>query len=184
MGRTSLRHTFACTHTTCPARHISSSAYDKRRLEHEAPCMALLPPNQQCPLHLHGHTTPHTPHSIPRYQLAAPENPILACSPPLILLYRTVVPFVLENNIPVKFGSAVLWILTTYRIVVIFSRTFHIPVHGLSQIFKISNFEVFFQLELETVSHKTSLFPNTHLVSLNHSFSPFLMFLTNMSLTL
>ena len=79
---------------------------------------------------------------------------------------------------------AILWILTTYRIVVIFSRTFHIPVHGFSQIFKISNFEVFFQFELQTVSHKTSLFPNTHLVSLNHSFSPFLMFLTNMSLTL
>ena len=69
-----------------------------------------------------------------------------------------------------------LWILTRYRIVVIFSRTFHISVHGLSQIFKISNFEVFFQLELQTVSHKTSLFPNTHLVSLNHSFALFNVF--------
>ena len=56
MGCTFSRHTFACTYTTCLARHISSSAYGKRRLEHEAPCMALLPPNQPCPLHLHGHT--------------------------------------------------------------------------------------------------------------------------------
>ena len=30
----------------------------------EAPCMALLPPNRPCPLHLHGHTTPHTPQGI------------------------------------------------------------------------------------------------------------------------
>jgi hypothetical protein len=43
----------------------------------------------------------------------------------------------------------------------------------LNKIFKISNFEVFFQLEIQIVSHKTSLFPNTRLVSLNHSFFPF-----------
>ena len=53
---------------------------------------------------------------------------------------------------------------------ILYSRAFHFLVHGLSQTFKISNFEVFYQLELQTVSHKTSLFPNIHLVSLTTRF--------------
>jgi hypothetical protein len=56
----------------------------QKGVEHEAPCMALPPTNQLCPSRLHGHKTPHAPHTIPRHQLTAPENPILAYSPPLM----------------------------------------------------------------------------------------------------